>query len=389
VSVDDSALVVSTMSTSIEDKDLPIRCFIKLAPHTKKSGGDDDKLLYYNKVLNSDMVFVSIVEKNSHGSVSNALRVILEGVCGNCFLPKVCNRAFEENTVTTMAVELSYGNGYKTFVKRREPIPRSTKRIGVFLCIGNNTNDTTTNLAAMTPTDDLYSYLSNEYRTRKNDDNPPTLYISTGRPIFIHPKESSRESSIELQFPAVRKCGFWTDATYDGNRNDDPNQSYLTPIKRSTTPRNRTKKILPESTNNKTEKSSSEEIKKTENEKEKRSGSSDSSSSEPSSDEDEGTTKEENDDEMSTGSKEEEEQSNNITNNHQPDDEEITEPESGRSSPASVNHTQDTDDDDDNNSNEEENKSTDDGGESSSTDEEEETQHNNSSQRAHKKSRNQ
>jgi len=228
----------------------------------------------------NDVSFLTIINEDSHGTVANTLRIFLEEetYCCSYFLPRVCDQALRSLTGCKnreIAVELFYGNGYKTLImrkdnKRNRPSSKSSgknkvdvvKSLEIYLSMGdevdkyymNQEADRTANKknnkflpspAILSPSTDLYSHLRNKMAEKMADGeihnnnagdktHPPVivLYLWTNfskqNNLFTHPIIPSRESFIELSVPISSSTSThtncWRYATYDGNRIQHPNQ---------------------------------------------------------------------------------------------------------------------------------------------------------------------
>lgn len=167
---------------------------------------------------NSNVKFQIAVEPMEYGSVSNALRIMCEDSCSNCFLPYIVNRVLEETTIGTVAVELVYGNGFKTYIRRKDGLEvKSFKQLAVNLSIGSPNAKNIEDMPILMPEDDLYFHVAS-YATATG--MKPTLYIRTGGPLFLYPADKSNATSIQLQVPTKR--GYWSGATFEGSRESYP-----------------------------------------------------------------------------------------------------------------------------------------------------------------------
>jgi hypothetical protein len=186
-----------------------IVCTLALAPAAKP--GDAN--------LNSDVRFQIYVEKELYGTAGEAARTLVEESHSNIFLPAILNRVLDPTTIGTIALELVYGSGYRTFMKRKDgPEVKSYKQLGVCLKIGYGTEgEDVTKLPILMPDDDLYTHLVNMAidLDMSEPSKQPILYVCTDAPLFMFPTDHKNESSITLNVPTKR--GFWTGATYDSN----------------------------------------------------------------------------------------------------------------------------------------------------------------------------
>mmetsp|Transcript_11308 Transcript_11308/g.16612 ORF Transcript_11308/g.16612 Transcript_11308/m.16612 type:complete len:660 (+) Transcript_11308:232-2211(+) len=212
-------------------------CCVKLAPelekHTKCENND-------KSVANIETGVVISVNKSSHGSVANAARAILEESFGNLFLPYVCNRVLEATSPTSgLAIELLYGNGYKTIVQRdRKDDDTSTvkplKRIFVHLRIsGIRTTEKERNVSSMEvlpPGEDLYEHVALHSERKDNnigsDGVSSILWVCTGDPLFYYPRKTENESLIGISVPS-NAGGYWTRGFCDPKNRQNPNGSLL------------------------------------------------------------------------------------------------------------------------------------------------------------------
>eukprot|EP00545_Synedropsis_sp_CCMP1620_P009774 CAMPEP_0119015068 /NCGR_PEP_ID=MMETSP1176-20130426/10539_1 /TAXON_ID=265551 /ORGANISM="Synedropsis recta cf, Strain CCMP1620" /LENGTH=396 /DNA_ID=CAMNT_0006968331 /DNA_START=111 /DNA_END=1302 /DNA_ORIENTATION=- len=210
-----------------------IVCSLALAPSSKKP---DD--LH----TNSDVRFQIYAEKDLYGCVGEAARTLVEESHSNVFLPFILNRILDPTTIGTVALELIYGSGYKTFIQRKDGLDvKSFKQMGICLKIGyGGDDDDVDKLPILMPDDDLYTHLVNMAidLDMSEPQKTPTIYICTGAPLFLFPTEAKNQSTISLVVP--NKRGFWTGATYDpsGERESYPK---VLPIKAGTFTRKRKK----------------------------------------------------------------------------------------------------------------------------------------------------
>jgi hypothetical protein len=192
----------------MEEEDPPIIATVALA------SAADPK----DPLTNTNVTFQISVDKDSYGSVANSLRVLLEDSHSSCYLPYICNRVLEESTMSHVAIELIYGNGYRTFIKRKDgPELKSYKQIPVNLCIGAGAADEEVHkLPILMPDDDLYTHLANSLEPELN----PTIYIRTGGPLFSYPIRTDHQTCITLNVP--NKRGYWAGGVYEGTRGKYP-----------------------------------------------------------------------------------------------------------------------------------------------------------------------
>lgn len=206
------------------------QCVIKLAPFAKSTKKED----YH---LNSETAFRITIDptEGSKLTVASALRLFLEESCCSCFLPRVCNRALKGENGDT-AVELNYGDGYKTFVKSQNASAvKSVKQIGIFLHMGELEKESTQSQVIVSPTDYLFNHVESKMREKGklDDDTPLVLSIFTGCLLFHSPKHPSREGSIELYVPPS-ELGYYTNGLFDGERKPYPTQLIESSTKKST-----------------------------------------------------------------------------------------------------------------------------------------------------------
>ena len=186
------------------------------SPHNKPDTKPDDK------DFNSTVKFQLVVGKHTYGNAAKAARTLVETSHSNCYLTQILNRKLETTTNSNVAVELIYGSGYRTYVKRNEgPEIKSYKQIGIYLSLGTGAEDEQIEkLPILMPDDNLWHHVMNMHDLY--DGIIPTLYIRTSDTLFIHPENAKNQSSISLNVPTKR--GYWTDAVYEGKREKYPTE---------------------------------------------------------------------------------------------------------------------------------------------------------------------
>mmetsp|Transcript_19707 Transcript_19707/g.29242 ORF Transcript_19707/g.29242 Transcript_19707/m.29242 type:complete len:383 (-) Transcript_19707:2117-3265(-) len=246
--------------TSTEETASRFQCVIKLAPFSKSTKKEDDH-------LNSETAFRITIDANEGNqlTVASALRSFLEESCCSCFLPRVCNRVLKDEKGDT-AVEVNYGDGYKTYVKSQDTSAvKSVKQIGVFLHMGELDKESTHSQIIVSPTDYLFNHVESKMREKKKlgDDTPLVLSIFTGCLLFHSPKFPSREASIQLNVPP-NKLGYYTNGVFDGERQPYPTKLVEASTKNNTKKATKEKKDVKETPYKKSKpsSSSSEEQKK-------------------------------------------------------------------------------------------------------------------------------
>lgn len=216
------------MMKSIQENHLQhYLCCVRLAPelehHTKHENEDTTVTTMETGVV------ISI--NQSHGSVANAARLILEEKCGNLFLPFVCNRMLTETRKTAdTAIELVYGDGYKTVIQRdREKKVKSnvhpSKRIFVHLRIGEmGTDRSVSSLAVLPPENDLFEHLAAHAKENdeRSDDVSSVLWLCTGDPLFRYIRNPNRESILGISVPS-NVNGYWTGGFCDPSTRENLN----------------------------------------------------------------------------------------------------------------------------------------------------------------------
>jgi hypothetical protein len=186
---------------------------VVLAPHEKEGVKADDKN------FNNEVKFQIVVEKGTYGTAAHAARSLIEDSHANIYLCQIVNRKLEESTVGTVAVEFIYGNGYRTFVTRKEgPELKSFRQMGILLSLGDEDEDPS-KLPYIMPDDNFWHHVMNKYDPSMG---APTLYIRTSDTLFIHPENTKNQSTIYLNVPTKR--GYWTGLTFEGKRDKYPKE---------------------------------------------------------------------------------------------------------------------------------------------------------------------
>ena len=179
----------------------------------------DSKTDHTNADLHSNVKFRIVIGK-SFGSTAQAARKLVESMHSNCYLVPIVNRKLESISSANVAVELVYGAGYRTLIKRRDGNEiKACKRIGVHLSFGTGDEDENIeSLPILMPTDDLWLHaMKFTYSCRGAI---PTLYIRTSDNLFNDPRARETKSCISLDVPTKRGC--WTGAVRDGAREAYP-----------------------------------------------------------------------------------------------------------------------------------------------------------------------
>jgi hypothetical protein len=191
------------------DKGYSFLVNVALAPHDKK--GSTSEAIY-----NSDIRFQVVITEGVYGTAAHAARRFVEESPSNIFLAPILNRELEDSTVGTAAVELIYGDGYRTFVVRKDgPEPKSCRPVGIHLSIGHEDDEDPSKLPIIMPDDDFWHHVMNMYDPY-NGKGIPTVYVRTSDILFLHPVKPEHQSSIALAVPSKR--GFWTGLAFDGKR---------------------------------------------------------------------------------------------------------------------------------------------------------------------------
>jgi hypothetical protein len=199
------------------DDDYSFLVNVALAPYEKKDLTPKEDVLY-----NHSIRFQAVVSKNGgYGSVAHAARKLVEEAPSNVFLAPILNRELEESTIATAAIELVYGDGYRTMCQRKGgPELKTYRQVGVHLSIGLEDELYYKDMPILMPDDDFWHHVMNVYDPY-NGKGIPTIYIQTNPDImFLHPIKVERQSSIHLSI--VNKRGFWTGLIFDGVRTDYP-----------------------------------------------------------------------------------------------------------------------------------------------------------------------
>jgi len=173
-----------------------------------------------DSMINTNMGFAILVGKNS-GTVASATRSFLEESLSSYFLPYACNRVLEKKTRNSSGVELVYGEGYKTLVRRNNTNEvKSIKRVAVHLRIGTTANSDVSTMPVLSPTEDLYGHVSHLRGQKNLASETIVLYICTGDPIFTFGLNPENESCIALETGS--KIGYFSKVYFDGTRLDLP-----------------------------------------------------------------------------------------------------------------------------------------------------------------------
>jgi hypothetical protein len=186
---------------------------VALAPYEKKDLTPKEAILYNHSVR-----FQAVICKNGgYGTVAYAARKLVEDAPSNVFLAPILNRELEESTIATAAVELIYGDGYRTMCQRKGgPELKTYRQIGVHISIGFEDEPFDKDMPILMPDDDFWHHVMNVYDPY-NGRGIPTVYIHTSPEVmFLHPIKTERQSSIYLSI--VNKRGFWTGLIFDGVR---------------------------------------------------------------------------------------------------------------------------------------------------------------------------
>ncbi len=197
------------------DKGYSFLVNVALAPYDKKSTTSE-------AIYNNDIRFQVVITEGVYGTAAHAARRLVEESPSNIFLAPILNRELEDSTVGTAAVELIYGDGYRTFVVRKDgPEPKSCRPVGVHLSIGYDDEEDPSKLPIIMPDDDFWHHVMNMYDPY-NGKGIPTVYIRTSDILFLHPVKPEHQSSIALTVPSKR--GFWTGLAFDGKRAKYPEE---------------------------------------------------------------------------------------------------------------------------------------------------------------------
>lgn len=190
---------------------------VALAPYSKIGAKPHE-----NAVYNSSVRFQVVVTKDVFGSVAKAARRFVEDAPSNIFLAPIISRELEDATVASAAVEFVYGDGYRTFVVRKDgPEPKSFRQVGVLLSIGDDDVEDPSTLPILMPDDDFWQHVMNTYDPYSGK-GIPTVFIRTSELLFLYPANTEHQSSIALTVPTKR--GFWTGLSFDGVRGKYPKE---------------------------------------------------------------------------------------------------------------------------------------------------------------------
>ena len=190
---------------------------VALAPFSKKGAKPHE-----NAVYNSSVQFQVVITEDDFGSVAHTTRRFVEDAPSNIFLAPIINRELDEATVASAAVEFVYGDGYRTFVVRKDgPEPKSFRQVGVLLSIGDDDVEDPSTLPFRMPDDDFWLQVVNSYDPYSVK-GIPTVYIRTSELLFVHPAKTDHESSIALTVPSKRGLG--TGLFFDGKRHKYPTE---------------------------------------------------------------------------------------------------------------------------------------------------------------------
>mmetsp|Transcript_27774 Transcript_27774/g.42029 ORF Transcript_27774/g.42029 Transcript_27774/m.42029 type:complete len:324 (-) Transcript_27774:460-1431(-) len=183
------------------------RFLVKLAPCNGQDPSD-----YH---LNSSLACMIMMDREENLTVASALRYLLEENFTACFLSRVCNRALKDVKEKETAVQLNYGDSWKTYVNSKgQSSVKSFKHIGVFLHLGELYEDPNLPFVVTSPSDRFFSHVE----ARSYDEKQPMpLYICTGDVVFASRSCPSREASIELDVEPNEK-GYFTNGLFDGER---------------------------------------------------------------------------------------------------------------------------------------------------------------------------
>lgn len=183
------------------------RFLVKLAPCNGQDPSD-----YH---LNSSLTCMVMMDREENLTVASALRYLLEENFTACFLSRVCNRALKDVKEKETAVQLNYGDSWKTYVNSKgQSSVKSFKHIGVFLHLGELYEDPNLPFVVTSPSDRFFSHVE----ARSYDEKQPMpLYICTGDVVFASRSCPSREASIELDVESNEK-GYFTNGLFDGER---------------------------------------------------------------------------------------------------------------------------------------------------------------------------
>jgi hypothetical protein len=199
-------------------------------PHVKLDSKEDNT----NPDLNCTVKFQIVIGKGTYGSTAEAARKLVETLHSNCYLVPIVNRKLENTTTASVAVELVYGDGYRTLIKRRDGNEiKSYKQIGVHLSLGTGDADESIgSLPILMPTDNLWQHTMNFSDLCTSSGVVPTLYVHTSDTLFLYPVKPENMSCISLDVPTKRGC--WTGAVCDGAR-----EAYPTNVPKGTVVRKR------------------------------------------------------------------------------------------------------------------------------------------------------
>lgn len=226
-----STTMQSQLTPTPVDNDETFLVNLVLAPpHVKL----DSKVDITNPDLNSDVKFQIVIGKGTYGSTAEAARKLVETLHSNIYLVPIVNRKLETTSTANVAVELVYGDGYRTLIKRRDGNEiKAYKRIGVHLSLGTGDADESIgSLPILMPTDNLWQHTMNFSDLCSSNGVIPTLYVHTSDTLFLYPVKPENTSCISLDVPTKR--GYWTGAVCDGAR-----EAYPTNVPKGTIVRKR------------------------------------------------------------------------------------------------------------------------------------------------------
>ena len=157
--------------------------------------------------------FLSISEGNA-GTAASFARQILESRCRNVWLGSVCNRCGKD---VSTPVELIYGDGYRTIIRRKGASLKELRSltVGLYL-LPPNAHDNVHSALQILPDDKLFPHVCSFTVSGQ----PPKLYLRTGGPSFGGPRVDKRLSTLEVI--TSNKVGPWLAEEMDAERTSYP-----------------------------------------------------------------------------------------------------------------------------------------------------------------------